>query len=368
MELQKTQFFSIWRNKKRYQSAIFFSFGIAFDFLTLGTLDDHLFWASQGFYLFLGILIWIHQWFATDSLKDHPNRIIKLYFQNQNNVIHFILGGLLSQYMVLYFKSASMAISSGFIGVILVMMVINELPRFKQSSQITKSALFGLCITSFSVCLAPALTKQIGTLTFFLAAGISLLITLSLYFLFLQPLKTQGVALLKLYLVPQLCVLFAFVGLYAFKILPPVPLAIQHIGVYHVVEVTQQGQYLLKHENPWWRFWHNGDQQFAAQPNDQIYVFFRLFSPHKFDEALNVVWDYRASATQLWQEGDRIPLKVKGGRSQGYRAFVKKQNYETGNWRVRVLTQDLREVGRIHIEVNKLSDNTRTRVFSTELH
>lgn len=67
------------------------------------------------------------------------------------------------------------------------------------------------------------------------------------------------------------------------------PLSIPFIGVYHGVEKSEDG-YRLAHERPWWRLWHNGDQQFRAQPGDKVYVYFRIFSPARFADQVQMRW------------------------------------------------------------------------------
>ena len=66
-------------------------------------------------------------------------------------------------------------------------------------------------------------------------------------------------------------------------------LSVPFIGVYHAVERTQSG-YRLSHERNQWAFWRNGDQHFRAQPGDRVYVFFRVFSPARFDDEVSMRW------------------------------------------------------------------------------
>src|SRR5205085_12182314 len=90
-------------------------------------------------------------------------------------------------------------------------------------------------------------------------------------------------------LVPFGLMLVVFLGAYLFRVIPPVPLSVPFIGVYHSVERTKDG-YRLSHERPVWAFWRNGDQQFHAQPGDRVYVFFRIFSPASSADAVQMHW------------------------------------------------------------------------------
>src|SRR5690606_35927792 len=120
-------------------------------------------------------------------------------------------------------------------------------------------------------------------------------------------------------LLPMAFVLLGFLILYFFRLIPPVPLSIPFIGVYHTVE-KQGDTYRLGHERPWWKIWHNGDQNFYAQGADKIYVFFRIFSPTHFSDQVLVRW-YWKDNRHGWVLQDSIPIKISGGRAEGFRGY-----------------------------------------------
>ena len=136
---------------------------------------------------------------------------------------------------------------------------------------------------------------------------------------------------------------------YFTQIIPPVPLALQHIGIYHEV-AKEKGQYRLSTLTPTWYFWRSGDQQFEARAGDKVHCFMRIFSPSGFADQLQVRWLYKDSR-RGWQSADAIPLQVSGGRTEGFRAHAYKSNYQPGRWRVQVETTDGREVGRIYLTI-----------------
>jgi len=146
-------------------------------------------------------------------------------------------------------------------------------------------------------------------------------------------------------------------------VIPPVPLSIPFIGVYHGVERTEEG-YRLTHERPWWRIWHNGDQHFRAQPEDKVYVYFRIFSPARFSDEVQMRW-YWKPAGRGWALQDTIPIKIVGGREQGFRGYGVKANYQPGPWRVWVQTTDGREIGRVYFELETFP--AVPRLLTTEL-
>jgi hypothetical protein len=121
----------------------------------------------------------------------------------------------------------------------------------------------------------------------------------------------------------------------------------------------------LTHERPWWRFWHNGDQEFRAQPGDKVVVFFRIFSPARFSDQVQMRWLWKP-AGRGWALQDTIRINIVGGREQGFRGYGVKSNYQPGSWKVQVETTDGREIGRVYFDLEAVP--AEPRILATELH
>ena len=126
------------------------------------------------------------------------------------------------------------------------------------------------------------------------------------------------------------------------------PLSLQHYGVYHGME-TVAGKRLLLHERPWWRLWQHGDQLFLKRPGDRLYGFAQIFAPTEFKDRLFVRWAKKVRGS--WLESDAIPITITGARKEGYRGHTVKQNFDAGEWRAEIETDDGRAVGSIHLTV-----------------
>ncbi len=113
---------------------------------------------------------------------------------------------------------------------------------------------------------------------------------------------------------------------------------------------ASEDTFRLSHERPFWRIWHHGDQKFLAQAGDRIYVFFRIFSPARFSDQVLMRW-YWKDNTGSWKLQDSIPIKILGGRQQGFRGYGMKSNYQAGEWKLQVETTDEREIGRVYFDV-----------------
>jgi len=73
-------------------------------------------------------------------------------------------------------------------------------------------------------------------------------------------------------------------------------------------------------------------------------VFFRIFSPTRFPTRLQVRWYWKDDA-RGWVLQDTIPIKIVGGRAEGFRATASSRITRTCEWKVQVETTDSREIG-----------------------
>jgi hypothetical protein len=93
-------------------------------------------------------------------------------------------------------------------------------------------------------------------------------------------------------------------------------------------------------------------------------VFFRIFSPARFADEVQMRW-YWKPGDRGWALQDTIPIKIVGGREQGFRGYGVKANYQPGPWKVQVETTDGREIGRVYFDLETVA--TMPRVVTTEL-
>ncbi|MCB0378983.1 MAG: DUF2914 domain-containing protein, partial [Bdellovibrionales bacterium] len=262
-------------------------------------------------------------------------------------LLHFLFGSLLSLYTIFYFKSSSLMSSFIFMFLLASLLVINEWPRFQKLGHSIRFAILALCITSYLIYLAPVATGSIGVGIFLLALAVSIAIYLLLFQAILRVHPNPEGIFVKI-LLPGLLVNLVLAGLYFTKILPPVPLSLKHIGIYHNI-TKQNGHFVLSYERDWWRFWQSGAQTFIRREGDQIHCFVSIFSPTAFREQVKLIWLRKGN--EGWQKWDSISLPIVGGRDEGYRGYAQKSNFETGSWQVRVVTSDDRELGRIYFDV-----------------
>lgn len=336
---------------QNYLPAVFFSGGVAFDVVTLVRIDSKLVLTQQGIYLALiaGILaIEVMSEFSNFKINNRLQGV----WQYHEEIVHFLFGALLSAFTVIYLKSTSLIGVFGFLSMIVILLFVNEIKSFRKYGIIMRVALFALCLSSYMFYLVPIYMGRVGFLPFAIALLIATLVAVGI---FLPLKKRSGVIEVfnLIFILPIFSVNLALLGLYLLKLVPPVPISIQKIGIYHLVEKTAD-QYLVTHSRPWWKIWHEGDQSYHSKNGDRIYCAFRIYSPAGFEDQVKVRWLFLRGGD--WQSRDSIPVAIKGGRENGYRGFTYKSNYEVGQWQIRVETLDDREIGRISFEVkNALS-------------
>lgn len=353
--------FQLWKQKiqefhHKYESRLeiaFFIIGFAFDALMATEVDDLFGILQQTLYLFIiasllhyEILYRLHKWRPL-------GRMVKLW-SYRTLLLHFLLGGLLNVYSIFYIKSASFLSSLVFLAIMVVMVFANELPMVKKSKVSLKFGLFAICLFSYISILYPLLLGFVGWIPF----GLSVATTLALYFLQLKWLKRSlpdDKTLLKAMVLPGFSVLLVFVFFYWMGWIPPVPLSAKVQGVYHFIE-KKDGEYLLSTEKIWWKFWQTGDEDFAAEPGDKIYFYTQIYSPARFADQIYVRWLYKDPKGN-WQPSDRIPIKIVGGRKEGFRGYAIKSNYQEGPWRIQVETATGQEISRMYFDVTAVPKN-----------
>lgn len=194
-----------------------------------------------------------------------------------------------------------------------------------------------------------------NSIVFYSCLVLSLLISF-LSLLWLTKFNDKKEQNLKRLFLPQLGVVLLFGSLYLFKLIPPIPLSLKYIGIFHDVTKNESG-YETSELKPWWNFWSNGDETFLARPGDKVFMFTRIFSPGGFSGKVNIHWLY--DTENGFMTSDKIPLNITGGRDEGFRGYAYKSNFVPGDWQVRVETEEGLEIGRIYFQV--LLDRSQNR-------
>ena len=347
---------------EKFAPAIFFVLGFLFDMLTLGRIDSVATISQQGVFILSAVALLFLEILDRENLLKLPDRVTA-WWQYQEEAIHFFFGSLLSAYALFYFKSASISSSFFFMVILFGLLVANESSMLRGKGIVLRSAILSLCVASYFVYLIPILIGSVGVLPFILSLISSLALLLLVYWGLRRFVEDDSFLNVQ-YLFPVAGIHLLFALMYAGEVVPPVPISINYMGVYHQIE-KKGDDYELSYSRPAWKFWQSGDQDFYYREGDRLYGFVSIFSPTGFKDQVQVRW-LRKEGPFLWTRQDAIPMSIRGGREEGFRGYTVKENFTPGKWRMQVETLDGREIGRLTLDIYK-DDTNSPRTFRTQL-
>jgi hypothetical protein len=334
----------------KYANVIFFVGGFLFDALTLVRIDSTLDLVIQAVYLLLVTLL-IDLKMRVDHGRWKPTGLLHKWWEYESEALHFFYGGLLSAYVIFYFKSTTFSRSLFFWALVAVLLFANEMPQLRRAGSMMRLGLYAFCVVSFLNYLLPVLIGRMGGLIF-IAGWLSALVITAALVKHLSKLTSDPRRFIWRYSWSPAVVLLLVAGLYAEKLIPPVPLSMQYAGVFRTIE-REGDKYKLTYEKPsFYAFWRKDNRNFAARPGDQIVFFTRVFAPRRFTHQIYIHW-YKKMPDGQWVGSDRIPLSISGGRDQGFHSYTIKSHYDSGVWRADVETEDGRTLGGVKVIVTE---------------
>ena len=139
-------------------------------------------------------------------------------------------------------------------------------------------------------------------------------------------------------------------GLYWAGVTPPVPLSLKELAIYANVTPhrTDAGalHYTLDYQpGPRWNLWDREDERFVAPEGSRVWAFTRVFAPSHFKDQVAFQWE-REDPQKGWVPlGAPFLTDLAGGNEHGFRTFSYLTVERPAHYRVRVLTDDGREIG-----------------------
>ncbi|MDA0378658.1 MAG: DUF2914 domain-containing protein [Bacteroidetes bacterium] len=337
----------------------FFLAGILWDALTLRAIDnlvDNL--ILSGYLLALTAVLVLDLRLQAGKLKFARIQDPQVWLRGATQ---FLLGALLSAFVIFYSRSVTWSAHLAFWIILVVGAVLNEFLTRKVSIFPAQLAFLTFCSATMFAWLVPVLIGTMSLWVFRLSLLCSLLWSAGvfLYARKLGRLHMTRFAPLSAWIVPAL-LLFLDTG-YRYSWIPPVPLSVQEGGVYNRVE-RQDDHFLLEWQTDrtgW--FAPDYARTVYRAPGEPIYGFAAVFAPTRLKQTLVHEWQQWDDASEAWRTTDRIPYRLSGGREEGYRGTTFKQNVAPGRWRLVVATEEGKVLTRIPFEVaERLPDQPLT--------
>ncbi len=325
--------------------------GFLFDFFTMQRIDAWTDLTIQLGYLagLTGVLVYQHREAVGTWV---PGRFGARWWRYNLEALHFIYGGLLSAYAVLYFRSTTTAWPALFLALLAGVMVLNEVPRLRGTGYRLRLGLYGFCVLSFLTYFIPIVLGRIDAWVFVMSLLSSAAVVWHVAGWLVPPDADRAVARRRLF-APAASVLLVVAALYVLHLIPPVPLSVQFQGIYHDIRREDGGYMLVYEERLTWAPWRRDSRPFERREGDRLHYFARVFAPSGFSHRVMIRWDVYNQDQSRWTTTDRIPLDVTGGRAEGFRGTAVKSNFTPGRWRVTAETEDGRAIATLSFRVEE---------------
>jgi len=226
-------------------------------------------------------------------------------------------------------------------------LVGNEVFRKYHSRLVFTSLLFFFALYSYSVFVVPVFTKTIGRVTF-LASGAVAVVAFLFFLSLLAGLDRARYRQVRWKLIGgALAITAAMNAFYFTGILPPLPLALSDVGVYHAIR-HKGAIYEVQGESESWT-----QQLGLTRPmihvarGQKLALYSAVFAPIKMTTRITHRWQWWDAYAKSWRTQTVVTFPISGGRDRGYRGYSIKTNPKPGDWRVDIDAEDGRLIGRL---------------------
>ena len=262
----------------------------------------------------------------------------------------FALGGLWSAFLVFYSRSAVLTASWPFLMVLVAIFIGNEILKRYHSRLAFAAVLFFFALTSYTIVTVPLFTHTIGTLTFLLSCAIALAIFVAFLRIVAGVGREQWKAA-RVEITVGAALVYALVNIFYFTgILPPLPIALSAVGVYHFVQ-KKGPVYEAQGEPQSWLTRFGAPAVVHLTSGAPLYAYSAVFAPIKLNTTVQHRWQHYDAKAKRWRDVSRVSFKIFGGRDNGYRGYTITRHTAPGDWRVDVDLPDGHIIGRLSFTV-----------------
>ncbi len=319
--------------------------GFVIDNLTLNRVDqlfDNIVLAGYVVLAFLGLM---YLYLGTSGRLG--DRIAMQAGKWAPLVVQFSYGGLMSGLLVFYSRSGSWWTSWPFLLLMLAVIFGNEFVRKRSERLIFNLAVFFAALFSYIVLIVPVVLGRMGD-EIFLISGVVALFIFGLFVKLLYRVVPNFMAMnTRMVIVTTATLYLGLNALYFTNLIPPIPLSMKEMGIYHDVTKRAEGGYVLTYEKgSWYALWHKSDTTYHYAQGDRVYCYASVFAPTRFKTNVTHRWEYYDDARGAWATHDKITFPIDGGRTDGYRGYSFIENVRDGSWRCSVETTRGQVIGR----------------------
>lgn len=328
--------------------AIAFFGGFLWDALTIGRqINPSDLWCLGAYLLAAAfILYWMgHRSNARASMSEMELLKQSIRPEWQKNapifIIQFLFGSLFSCLFIMYFKSANHFLALFWSLGLGFLLVANEYIDHHYHRFTLTWAFFGLCAILVFNFLLPFILGSILPIWFYLSTVSGAALTH-----YLRK-KTPGCP-------GRPWPVWAIAGLlslaYMLDFIPPVPLVKRDMQVGLNLEKNAGDMVIAVERSPWYKPWRLFSNDLHVPMGARVYCISVVFAPTGVSTSLYQRWEHYDKKLG-WQSASRVGFSLSGGRQGGFRGYTYKQNIQSGEWRVKVETEDGRTVTVYHFNL-----------------
>ena len=337
---------SLYEKHKQHFLTIAFIFGFIIDNITLNRVDqlfDNMILLTY-VVLAMGSMLVMYG-ASAGKLPEKINEPLRKYAPL---FTQYAFGGLFSGMLIFYGRSGSWLVSWPFLLIILAVIWGNETIRDRVQRLLYNVGMLFVGLFSYVVLVVPVVIGKMGA-PVFVTSGILALVIMLLFVRVLGWVVPKFISLHKRAIIFVIGIIFAgFNFLYFANIIPPIPLSLKSVGIYHsVIRFPENNIYELKYEEgAWWQFYKRSDDIFHPTPGGNVFCFAKVFAPTKIQTDIYHRWEYYDDASKVWKEHFRMSYTIQGGADAGYRGYTSITNFHNGTWRCSVETGRGQVLGR----------------------
>lgn len=335
---------------EKYAPVVFFIGGFIFDTLTLGRIDR----------LYDLVVLCMHMSLLSISLYLYnladdgrwKNTFLERYQVYFPLAIQFFFGGLSSAYVVYFSRTVSLSKTAFFFVILIALLLANEFLKKRISNKYLQFGVYSFISITFFSFMIPVFIREMSTEIFRISSLASLGCTLLLIVLIYgkSPGTRAEMHLGKL-LGLVLLIYALFNVFYHFRLIPPVPLALDEGIVAHHIEIKDNAYYVTYERDEWYVIWRPHRIEYIHQPDEQVYVYSSIFAPTDLEKTVAHRWQWYNDSIGSWELVEDISYEITGGRDGGFRGYTYKNNVLPGDWKVEVITEEELVIGVIDFKI-----------------
>lgn len=346
MDLRSTRAFKFWETYEHHLGVGALFVGFWFDLILAkrpDSITDNILLLS---YLFVagGLIIVLNLQQMRRAQADHESEPFFLLL-----LLQFCFGGLASNLLILYGKSGTITVDTVFIALLVVLILGNEYFRSRYALlRVNVGVYYFLLLTYCTISVPVFVTHSIGTGTFLLSGLISIVfVAVFLGIVFVTVFRGRDINRLRNVSLIVGAIFIVFNLAYFLNVIPPVPLSLKDIGIYHSLLKKSSGDYTALYEpSPWWQFWRNTSSTYTLAAGQSAFCYSSVFAPTNLEAPIFHRWEKYDNTSGTWVTESRVSFEINGGRDEGYRGWSIKAALTAGEWRCDVETAAGQLIGR----------------------